>query len=454
MDLTTVECTLLAGNRYTSPEDFVNDVALVFSNAIKFNKDGRDVGDPLSCAYYDASIHLTRYCRWLSMELLSEYVEESVHVDEPDDDGLPLAAWKLTTGNRTKAREEMEAIVLKEPIEKGLEGDRYTWMEAECEKLLKALRHQSDLRYMTFFIQPNYPPDYAAFIAKPMDWERCQKTLKKRHYDKFGDVIDDLRLIFSNALKYNARHAGTETVSGRAYDAATYMSGKLEVAINKMMITVSDRVERERIDHNNAEREIEAADRAEEERIRAQWKNENSKEGGIAPPMPIATTQRIRSTKRTNLRRENTDFEVPFFDDEDNGQHERSYFEVVRQQKSMFKRQREELSKMEHSAASAGSSAFSRIMQRDLALKWVADEKKKLGMADTNTQAKSKISTSSKSKKDAATDSAETAPSSVLAKLDAEGRSPFQLKLTKPKPRKKRKRPALTFDEDEEEESL
>jgi hypothetical protein len=152
------------------------------------------------------------------------------------------------------------------------------------------------------------------------------------------------------------------------------------------------------------------------------------------------------------LRRENTDFEVPFFDDEDNGQHERSYFEVVRQQKSMFKRQREELSKMEHSAASAGSSAFSRILQRDLALKWVADEKKKVGIADNNTQAKSKISTSSKAKKDTATDSAETAPSSVLAKLDAEGRSPFQLKLSKPKPRKKRKRPALMFDEEEEEE--
>ena len=86
--------------------------------------------------------------------------------------------------------------------------------------------------------QPNYPPDYAAFIAKPMDWERCQKTLKKRQYDKFGDVITDLRLIFSNALKYNARHEGTETVSGRAFASAKHMSSKLEVAINKMMPVV------------------------------------------------------------------------------------------------------------------------------------------------------------------------------------------------------------------------
>jgi hypothetical protein len=249
-----VECTLLAGNRYATPEDFIHDVSLVFANAITFNKDGRDIGDPLSCAYYDASIHLLRYSRWLSLELLSEHMETLDVPDEPEEEGLPLFSWKLTSANKVKAREEMEAIILKEPIEKSLEGDRYTWMEAECEKLLKALRHQSDVKSMQFFIQPNYPPDYAAFIAKPMDWERCQRTLKKRQYDKFGDVIEDLRLIFSNAIKYNARHENTDTVSGKAFEAAKYMSAKLEVAINKMMLSVSDRLERERIDHNNAER--------------------------------------------------------------------------------------------------------------------------------------------------------------------------------------------------------
>lgn len=134
------------------------------------SKDGHDVGDPLSCAYYDASIHLLRYSRWLSLEMFSEHVYESDDVDENEEseNKLPPFSWKLTTANRKKARAEMEALVLKEPIEKSVEGDRYTWMEAECEKLLKALRHQSDLRYMTFFIQPNYPPDYAAFISKPM----------------------------------------------------------------------------------------------------------------------------------------------------------------------------------------------------------------------------------------------------------------------------------------------
>ena len=50
------------------------------------------------------------------------------------------------------------------------EGERYTFMESESDKLLKSLRHQSDARYMYFFIQPQYPPDYSAFISKPSEF--------------------------------------------------------------------------------------------------------------------------------------------------------------------------------------------------------------------------------------------------------------------------------------------
>ena len=118
----------------------------MFCNAIRFNKDGKDGGDPLSCAYYDASVHLLRYSRWLSLELLSHYVEDSEATDDSAD-GLPPFTWKLTDGNRKVARKETETIALKELVEKSLEGDRFTWMEAECEKLLKVrsvrLLHQS-----------------------------------------------------------------------------------------------------------------------------------------------------------------------------------------------------------------------------------------------------------------------------------------------------------------------
>merc|ERR1712232_197382 len=146
--------------------------------------------------------------------------------------------------------------------------------------------------------------------------------------------------------------------------AAKYMATKLELAINKMMVAVSDRSERERIDHNNAEREIEAAERAEKERIRAQWGSDKPL-GEVGEELDgIEISQRIRARSRTILRRE-TDFEVPFFDDEDDGNHERSYFDVMRQQKAMFERQRLELSKMQQSAAGVGSSLFLRMLQID-----------------------------------------------------------------------------------------
>lgn len=451
MDLTTVECTLLAGNRYAGPEDFVADVALVFANAVRFNKDGRDVGDPLSCAYYDASVHLLRYSRWLSMEILSLYIDTtSEHVDEPGADGLPPFSWKLTAGNRARSREEMEKIVMNEPLEKSLEGDRWTWHEAECEKLLKALRHQSDLRFMTFFIQPNYPPDYTAFIAKPMDWEKVQRTLKKRHYDKFGDVIADLRLIFANALKYNARLKGTDTVSGRAYEAAKYMSTKLEAAINRLMLSVSDRLERERIDHANAEREIEAAERAEEAAIRAAWKKDpDGKETGPMPPtaatstatmMPTRPDAKIRLVRRTAARRETTDFEIPFFDEEDDGQHERSYFEVVKFQKAMFEKQRQELGKMRSCASAIGSLVYARLLQRNMAEEWVEHEREKLQVSVPVLK--------KEAEEESKTEHDPSKGSTVLSELEKEGRGKMQFKLAVAKKKgNKRKLPALSLDD-------
>jgi len=444
MDLTTVECNLLEGNRYTSAEDFVQDVALVFSNAITFNKDGRDVGDPLSCAYYDASIHLLRYSRWLSLELLSNHIADIDAVDEDVDseDKLPPLTWKLTTGNKKKARAEMESLVLNEPVEKSMEGDRYTWMEAECEKLLKALRHQSDLRQMTFFIAPNYPPDYAAFISRPMDWQKVQLTLKNREYDAFGEIIADLRLIFSNALKYNARLKGTDTVSGRAYEAAIFMSAKLEVAINKVMLSVSDRLERERIDHANAEREIEAAEQAEEAKIRATWTKEISTDGTAAATVKADTTVKIRPVRQKLKRRESMDFEIPFFDEEDDGQHERSYFDAVKQQKALFERQRQDLAKMRHGAMTTGSAVFSRLLQRRKAMKWLAviqRENKKTESPDNNN--KSVVDTMVANVQDLCNGS------SALTEMGKEGRAPVQMKLSQVGAKlKKRKWPNISFD--------
>jgi hypothetical protein len=203
-----------------------------------------------------------------------------------------------------------------------------------------------------------------------MDWDRVNRRLQRREYDTIGDVIGDLRLIFSNALKYNARAKGTETVSGIAYEAAIYMSNKLEIAIDKMMISVSDRLERERIEHAIAEREIDAAERAEDEQMRAQWTGSSS----AKPPESMVESVETASitSRRPQQRKEMRDFEFPYFDEEE-GHHEQSYIDYMRQQRLTFEKQMKERKVMRANAAKVGASVFARLQQRTAAIAWTEE---------------------------------------------------------------------------------
>lgn len=143
MDLTTAEAKLLSGIYQHAEEvsyltlhkhgfsivlttfsvsQFVSDIALIFSNALTFNKDGYEVGEPMSCAYYDASTHLLKYSRWLSLEILASSLSDSANCAIVDG---CAREWSLTDKNRSKARAEMEDIVFNEFIDKTLVGDKY-----------------------------------------------------------------------------------------------------------------------------------------------------------------------------------------------------------------------------------------------------------------------------------------------------------------------------------------
>jgi len=461
MDLTTAECKLLEGGKYTAPKDFVDDVALVFANAITFNRAGHDEGEPLSCAYFDASRHLLRYTRWLSLEYLNPYLEDKGDADPPTDEGL-VTTWSLNKKNKEFAKEEMTDIAMKLLIDKSEEGDRYTWMETECEKLLKSLRHQSDLKYMHFFIQPNYPADYAGFISKPMDWERVQQTLQSRKYDTIGEVVDDLRLIFLNALKYNARAQGTDSVSGRAYDAAKFMASKLEGAIDKMLITVSERVEREKIDRLTAERELEAAERAEEERLRTAWQKEREEARrnnveSVKTRVETVETVRVVQPRRhhhhhRHRRRQELDFDFPFGDEADEGHHEQSQMEALRQQKLVFERQQKDRLSMQKMAIDLGGTVYSRMALRAQAIAWARKvAAKKAAERALGTErglalgkaAEQNEEGSGGNGNDALADAAPK-PSNVSAEMGKEGREQVKLCiLAKPKKAKKRRKAQL-----------
>lgn len=288
---------------------------------------------------------------------------------------------------------------------------------------------------MTFFIQANYPADYSAYIAKPMDWERVHRSLRKRAYDKLGDVVEDIRLIFSNALKYNARGKGTETVSGKAYDAAVYMSKKLEVAIDKAMLSVSDRLEREIIDHNIAEREIEAAEIAENARLREMWSKQRESGGDEAEPA-VETIERVRVVnRRQNHRKEMMDFDYPYFD-EDDGNQEQSHIDSQRQQRSIFERQRKSRVVMRSKALATGTSVFDRLAKQSQAIaiaKSFAEKAAKEKAASCLAKIVNGDSTAGTNPDNTGTG---TLGSSVLLELSKEGRSQISIR---PKARKQKK---------------
>jgi len=427
MDLTTAECKLLQGDIYNVAEEFVTDVALVFANAVIFNQAGREEGEPMSCAYFDASRHLLRYSRWLSLEHLSPYLSDSSKSDTKQTG--PLHSWKLTSSNRKDSLEEMESMVLMHPIDKSEEGDKYTWMETECEKLLKSLRHQSDLKHMTYFISTKYPDDYLSYIKNPMDWASCQKRVQQRKYDTFGEIVEDLRLIFQNALNYNARHKEIDSESGRvsqrAYDSALLMSEKLEVAITRMLLLVSDRIEREKIDQSILERETEAAERAELERLKIQMR---STVGTVAERMTRVETVTITSQKRLSIQRRHYDEEPT---------HEQTQIEALMQQKVIARRQQKALLDMDNLSKVSkvvGANVFANLKERSNAILWAKDLSEKI-----------RVSLNSRYKLDETTQITNSGtktctPSMVLSDLTKIDRPQIKIKLhSKRKVKKKRK---------------
>lgn len=76
----------------------------------------------MSCAYYEASTHLLKYSRWLSLEILQSYLVDSASCAVVDG---CATEWSLTVQNREQARKEMEEIVFNEHIDKTEVGDKY-----------------------------------------------------------------------------------------------------------------------------------------------------------------------------------------------------------------------------------------------------------------------------------------------------------------------------------------
>ena len=374
MDLTTAESKLLQGV-YENAEVFVRDIALVFANAIEFNKEGHDLGEGMSCAYYEASTHLLKYSRWISLEILQPYLSKSSSSVVVESGAA--ASWKLTERNRMFARKEMETIVFGELIDRTEPGDRYSWTETECERLMKSIRHMSDAKHMMYFVEmSSLPADYTAYISKPIAWGLCNDKLKERRYATIGEVVDDLRLIFANALKYNESARHVNAISQSAYDSAKYMSQKLEAAIDKMLLSVGDRIGRERVDMMTARRDMEAKQRERQEKMKKDWEKEHP--GQLAPKQ---VKLRIFSRRGSMIQKKAHDFEFPFDDDDQMETHD-----DLRHIKKLYEKQRDARKKCEEISFAIGLGVFKRLSARAAAREWCYNEARKMHLEQMRLQ--------------------------------------------------------------------
>jgi len=426
MDLTTAEAKLLQG-AYRTAEEFISDISLVFSNAIEFNKDGHEIGEPMSCAYYEAATHLLKYSRWLSLEVLESCIIDCT--DSPIVERGSAPNWKLTKRNAEMARKEMEQTVFNELIDKTEPGDtRYSWHEQECDKLLKALMHTSDRKRMSFFIQMIFPPNYSMYISKPIAWDLCYQKLRERKYNSIGETVADLRLIFSNALKYNEKAREIDKVSAEAYDSAIHMSAKLEAAIDRMLLTVGDRIGRERIDMMNTHRQQEAEERAREEAMKLQWEKEH-------PGTTMEVKTKLRITHRSSYRKRPTDFDLPFFDEEDDN--EESHADTISNAKALYEKQLKQRAAMRKMSLAIGISVFKRLEERATAKIWAYQMAEKTHLERVRVQEEEEAIKAAKAKEDMK----KPKGSLVSAALESVDRKQIKLaldlKLIKPKKHKK-----------------
>ena len=241
-----------------------------------------------------------------------------------------------------------------------------------------------------------------------------------------GETVADLRLIFSNALKYNEKAREFDSVSADAYDSAIHMSAKLEAAIDRMLISVGDRIGRERIDMMNEQRRQDAEERAREEEMKQQWEKEH-------PGTTMEVKTKLRITHRSSYRKRPTDFDLPFFDEEDDD--EESHADTISNAKALYEQQLKQRAAMRKMSLSIGISVFKRLEERAAAKIWAYQMAEKAHLERVRVQKEKEEIEAAKAKEDMG----KPKGSLVSVALESADRKHIKLALNVKQPKKRRK---------------
>ena len=119
---------------------------------------------------------------------------------------------------------------------------------------MKRTRNRTELTAMNWFcVPPVQPSDYAVYVRKPMDLGTISKRLDKSGSSRaqggfltYGEFLGDMRLTFSNSIKYNAAHLADEG-SATVHRSAVSFLDKLEGLLPAWTVEAAEKCQREGI---------------------------------------------------------------------------------------------------------------------------------------------------------------------------------------------------------------
>lgn len=180
--------------------------------------------------------------------------EANAEVDKPKARPLPKVLSLDFRSTARAAREEIMANAFMESC-------------SVCKGVLKKLKHCKNkqeitrLSYFTQELDPRLcPPDYNMYVRRPMDLGTIEYRLEatfqnatkvvKEPYRGYGEYIENLRRVFTNAIKYNSKHVESDDtgVSAMLYEAAMDYQVRLEGLLGMFTIEIAEKLERNRIE--------------------------------------------------------------------------------------------------------------------------------------------------------------------------------------------------------------
>lgn len=207
MDLMTLRYGLYEGTILTM-SDFYTKLISIFQNSVDFNQIYTE--DEGAIKLVRRCKHLVNYCKTLSLEMLpiADIIDENHEI--------------LNITVRDEEREKRLNLL----------NNSYINSLVECRKLIKDLERcktkldRTRLSYFSSPVNEESIDDYSMFVRKPMDLATVKVKLEGQanipsggiygvgglitkippRYNNYGEFINDLRIIFVNALKYNKAH--------------------------------------------------------------------------------------------------------------------------------------------------------------------------------------------------------------------------------------------------------